>query len=301
MDNQKKIEEILGRIAEGKHTDADLNQLRELLSASNNKTSIQFGKNIVGRIEGQKIYIGDHIYYSWNDEALTALVRKIQLAKRPDHEEQLLQEMKRRIGERLKELPNNVERINLDKEWQQEKVEHPDNVDLSSQYQGKIREDWNIFDIFTDANKQLLILGEPGAGKTTTMLVLAETLLNQPEQPSDSPIPVLLKLSSWTKEQRTMIDWLVDKLDEEYGCGINKEDVKKILIGDKLLLMLDGLDELEESRRKNCVEAINNLLKPGELVHDNQGSRKNCVEAINNLLNPANLFIKIHLDGFLSP
>lgn len=35
--------------------------------------------------------------------------------------------------------------------------------------------------------------------------------------------------------------------------------------------MLDGLDELEESSRKNCVEAINNLLKSGDFFQKDRG------------------------------
>jgi Effector-associated domain 10/NACHT domain len=312
MNNQDKIDAIIGRIiAEGKHTDADLSQLRELLSASDSESLIQFGKNIVGKIYGQDIQIGDRIYQGADAEAirqeLRSVLQELRLvlqekqkadaeairealrlfleelrsvlqkprAERPNPENQLLEKVKGRIEERLKELPHNVKPINLDKEWRQDQVQHPDGVDLSSRYTGKIREDCNIFDILQDA-KKLLILGEPGAGKTTTMLVLAKALINQEKEQSNSPIPVLLELSSWKKEQITMIDWLVDKLDEDYGCAINKEDVKEILIGNKLLLMLDGLDELEESSRKECVSAINNLLKPGdpvkpgELVHEKQ-------------------------------
>lgn len=78
--NNQKIESIIGRIiAEGKHTDADLSQLRELLSASDTESLIQqFGKNIVGKIDGQNIHIGDRIYMEWNDEVILKLLEVIQ-------------------------------------------------------------------------------------------------------------------------------------------------------------------------------------------------------------------------------
>jgi Effector-associated domain 10 len=77
MDNQKKIEALIGKIAEGKHTDADLSQLRKLLSASDSQSLI-FGKNIVGKIDGREIQIGDRTYLELNDEAIQALIRAIQ-------------------------------------------------------------------------------------------------------------------------------------------------------------------------------------------------------------------------------
>jgi hypothetical protein len=83
MDNQNKIEDILGRIAEGKHTDADLNQLRELLSASESESLIQLGKNIVGNIDGQDIQIGDRIYQGVDAEAVKEALRLVLPARSP--------------------------------------------------------------------------------------------------------------------------------------------------------------------------------------------------------------------------
>lgn len=42
------------------------------------------------------------------------------------------------------------------------------------------------------------------------MLELAKKLLERAEKENDSPIPVLLELSSWKKDRRTMLAWLVD-------------------------------------------------------------------------------------------
>lgn len=49
--------------------------------------------------------------------------------------------------------------------------------------------------------KTLLILGEPGAGKTVTLLKLTERLIEQTEQNLSLPIPIVLNLSSWAKQQ----------------------------------------------------------------------------------------------------
>ena len=53
-----------------------------------------------------------------------------------------------------------------------------------------------MFDNPTISGK-FLILGKPGGGKTTTLLELAEALLERAEGDSNAPIPVILELSSW--------------------------------------------------------------------------------------------------------
>ena len=55
----------------------------------------------------------------------------------------------------------------------------------------------NILEVFDSANGTLLILGEPGAGKTITLLQLASELLARAETMPGGPIPVVLNLSSW--------------------------------------------------------------------------------------------------------
>jgi DNA polymerase III delta prime subunit len=331
MDNQDKIDAIIGRIiAEGKHTDADLSQLRELFSASDSESLIQFGKNIVGKIYGQDIHTGDRFYKGADSEAIREELRLVlqelrlvlQEKQKADAEairealhfflEELRsvlqkpraerspaeQNLRRRVETKIEQdpnyLPHDVTRINLDKEWRQDLVEYP----ISPETIGKNN---NIFDIFTGKkedikNQQLLILGEPGAGKTTTMLELAQELLKRVKPQNDYPIPVLLKLSSWKKEQRTMFAWLVYKLEKEYKGGISTEDLKKLLIQDKLLLMLDGLDELEESSRKNCVEAINDLLKKGEIIPGGGEWSPSCIVICSRLQEYETLGFKLQLN-----
>ncbi len=84
MDNQKEFEDIIRKIAEGKHTDADLSQLRELLSASDSESLIQLGKNIVGKIDGREIQIGDRTYHGVNAEAILGILRETLQSLQPN-------------------------------------------------------------------------------------------------------------------------------------------------------------------------------------------------------------------------
>lgn len=67
-------------------------------------------------------------------------------------------------------------------------------------------------------------MGEPGVGKTTMLLKLAEELVNRAKSDSEHPIPVLFSLSSWKNDNQTIKDWLVDQLKDKYGV---RKDIGK--------------------------------------------------------------------------
>ena len=116
-----------------------------------------------------------------------------------------------------------------------------------------------IKDIFYEANGLLLILGEPGSGKTTTLLQLARDLIAEVDQAFTQPVPVILNLSTWTNKQQPLAEWLVAELNSKYR--VPKKDGKRWLEARRLLLLLDGLDEVRAKNRAACVEKINQLVK----------------------------------------
>ncbi len=123
----------------------------------------------------------------------------------------------------------------------------------------------NILDVFNDLNRELLILGAPGGGKTVLLLQLAKELIEQARNPTpqsppriqggEAPIPVVFNLSSWAAERKPLADWLVDELRQKYQ--VPKKVATAWVEGEKLLLLLDGLDEVAEQYRNACVDAIN--------------------------------------------
>jgi predicted NACHT family NTPase len=62
----------------------------------------------------------------------------------------------------------------------------------------------------------LLILGEPGSGKTITLLELARETILLAEKDSTQPIPVVFNLSSWAKRKLPVQVWLVEELTSKY-------------------------------------------------------------------------------------
>ncbi|MES1244238.1 MAG: CHAT domain-containing protein [Acidobacteriota bacterium] len=114
-------------------------------------------------------------------------------------------------------------------------------------------------DLFDEVGRELLVLGEPGSGKTMTLLELARDAVDRAESDPRQPIPVVFNLSSWGERRLPLGEWLVTELSSTYHIPPQqgREWVEK---GD-LLLLLDGLDEVADSHREDCVKAINLLLK----------------------------------------
>ncbi|MEZ4703293.1 MAG: CHAT domain-containing protein [Rhodothermales bacterium] len=112
-----------------------------------------------------------------------------------------------------------------------------------------------LADVFEEQGGSLLILGDPGSGKTTAMLKLASTLLDEIEARPSSPTPVMFNLSSWSTSRLPLMDWMIDELGARYQ--IPKKVGRLWLEGRQLLPLLDGLDEVGAASRAACVETIN--------------------------------------------
>ncbi len=121
-----------------------------------------------------------------------------------------------------------------------------------------------IATICDELGYSFLILGVPGAGKTTIMLTLVRELIAQAEKDPSHPIPVVTNLTSWTGSNQTLFDWMADELGTKYG--IPKEIGRSWLQQSRLRLFLDGLDEVSADRRAACVQAINAFTQETSLV-----------------------------------
>lgn len=130
--------------------------------------------------------------------------------------------------------------------------------------------------------RTLLILGDPGAGKTTMLLKLTRDLITQTEQDLNRPIPVVFNLSSWANKQQKIAAWLVDELQSHYG--VSKSLGKAWVHDQQLLLLLDGLDEVKAKYRETCVQAINQFMQNYGLTEIVVCSRIKDYEALSTLL-----------------
>lgn len=162
----------------------------------------------------------------------------------------------------LKQSLHHEVMISLGKRTVDEAVESPWNrtIDLPKQRQQFSLSNTRIDTVF-DATGLLLILGEPGSGKTTTLLELVSILIKRAVIDSKERIPIVLNLSSWNKKQ-TLIEWIVDRLSTDYS--VPKKIGKIWLDKSYLIPLLDGLDEVKTENQAECVEAINRYITNNE-------------------------------------
>ncbi|OQW88270.1 MAG: hypothetical protein BWK78_08405, partial [Thiotrichaceae bacterium IS1] len=123
--------------------------------------------------------------------------------------------------------------------------------------------------VFQEVRNFLLILGDPGAGKTVTLLELARDLIASAQNDTSQPIPVIFNLSTWVESQKKgLVEWLVEQFDLWYR--IPKKISSAWLQQQRLFLLLDGLDEVKAKYRASCIAAINAFVKkyqpPGVVV-----------------------------------
>lgn len=108
----------------------------------------------------------------------------------------------------------------------------------------------------TGIDGRILILGEPGMGKTHTLVAVGQVLLQQARQ-TGGPVPVLIDLSGWQGE--TLRTWLINYLWEDYR--IAKTIAEDWLDIPQLTLLFDGFDHLPTGQQRSCAHAIDTLLR----------------------------------------
>lgn len=105
---------------------------------------------------------------------------------------------------------------------------------------------------FEASKGQLWLIGVPGAGKTTLLLQLAIEILEK----ETTHIPVVLNLARWRNSFPTLEAWIKEILPAEIGLAIPKKGAANLISQNRLILLLDGFDEVKEEDRLTCLEAI---------------------------------------------
>jgi len=120
--------------------------------------------------------------------------------------------------------------------------------------------------------RRLVVLGEPGAGKTMLMVRLVLDLLAR--RAEGGPVPILVSVTSWNPAAQDLRGWLGTQLMIDHPAlagppptGREEPTQAAALIASGLILpILDGLDEIPEQVRGPAISRINDALRPGEQV-----------------------------------
>jgi hypothetical protein len=105
-------------------------------------------------------------------------------------------------------------------------------------------------------SKRVMVLGEPGIGKTTTLFKFSDELRQQALERDGAPIPLIVPLREWRGDLTWdgLIDRHLGALAPRYG---------DLLTSRRLYFLLDGLNELpRDDRRGAKLDAIRRLLGP---------------------------------------
>ncbi len=122
----------------------------------------------------------------------------------------------------------------------------------------------HIVQAYDNMGCELLILGEPGCGKTTLLLELTRDLLERSRLDDTHPIPVVFNLSSWAVKRQPITEWLVEELNTKYQVPRKLGQVW--VEANQIMPLLDGLDEVTPTHHEECIKTINAFRKEHGLV-----------------------------------
>ncbi len=99
-----------------------------------------------------------------------------------------------------------------------------------------------------DSRRQLVVLGAPGAGKTTLAILYTLAAAMRP----DHPVPVLLSIAGWRPRNpdgetgEPIETWVARHIADEHPELTDDDGIRQLWAGRRLLPVLDGLDEMPE-------------------------------------------------------
>ncbi|WP_405987001.1 NACHT domain-containing protein [Streptomyces sp. NBC_00872] len=132
--------------------------------------------------------------------------------------------------------------------------------------------DAQIGEVFSQRvpTRRLIVLGEPGSGKTMLLIRLMQDLIAR--RTDGGQVPVLFSLASWDPARQPLEGWLAEQLRRSHPGlrapapvavpGVDQEvDLAQALLkAGRILPLLDGFDELPPALHTLALDALNRAL-----------------------------------------
>jgi len=136
---------------------------------------------------------------------------------------------------------------------------------------------------------RVVILGGPGAGKTTAMMMLLVDVLSHRVVGADEPVPVWVTMGGWTPDV-PLLDWAVKAITRDYPglegyAGANT--AAALLRSGRVALFLDGLDELPNALRGPALQAVDETAQDFPIVLTSRPSEYKTATRLHRLWNAA--------------
>ena len=114
---------------------------------------------------------------------------------------------------------------------------------------------------FTDAVskiselRRVVVLGDPGAGKTHTLRAIAKPLYTAALNDPKAPLPLLVKLGNWDDPTQSFEDFVRESLGE---LG---QHLDELLAAQRAVLLFDGLNEFPANQRRDKYPQVEQFIK----------------------------------------
>ena len=123
-------------------------------------------------------------------------------------------------------------------------------------------------EVLTNHNqRRLIILGAPGSGKTTMLKSLATGVSRRQWAEFSDYFPIFISLRSYSQHSTdySLFDWMAKKLLPSHGLLNSVKLLRRFLNEGKVLLLLDGLDEVNSEELSRTVSQIVDCLRDSDL------------------------------------
>jgi NACHT domain-containing protein len=114
--------------------------------------------------------------------------------------------------------------------------------------------------------RQLVLVGEPGSGKSTAAMICTLRLVEQVA--NGDPVPVLLGVSSWDPRTETLHYWMARQIYTRYTFlkdpgRYGHDPVTRLLAEFRIVPVLDGLDEMPPQLLEAAFASLDGILGEG--------------------------------------